>query len=768
MKAFLTKAASVSVLTCGVALLPQTAHADVMGWNDLKDAVNAGQSISLGMDIDAAGNVPEWNGGKETLVGNNYKINGNNYNGFVVNNGSLSFSNLEGREFNRFLSNLSTGIDPDSDSEMYSVSVNDSVFKKNSLVFADGKGGGVIYNNGKLEVSNTEFESNSVVAARGDTAWSGMGGAIHNNGTAEIENSAFITNSAEKGGAIYNSGTLTVTGGKFEGNKASSGGAIYSAGNLILNSGSGLSFSGNTNELLGEYNDIYMDNADLSVKADGGDVTFEGGIYGQNYNINIDGSKENKVTIKRYGIVSANSVTLKSTTLELFNGILEPPSDMAPSMRIGDFTFENSPTLLLNVYISHPETGAPSSPYIEASGDVKGSANIVINPDTDQVLSPNQSLVFLKAPNDDLSTETSFKVSRVFLSPYMWNTKVEYGDGVGSTWYIYMTEELNNSGDGSRILTPEIVAYIGAQGIALEQHRNMVTSIRDKVASNKFPAQGKYGMYEDHYRNQTGLNMWFNPIYSYSSLSSPVDWTADIMGADIGFDIQGDISNKLGIFASYRYGDYDFSGKGEKFASPLGSNIEDNSFMAGLYYRYDHDNFWSFSTLYGGNHSMDISVDDNAVSESAKATQFGGSFEIGHTFVPSYNLTLEPSLGVFYTMIDVDGINDDYGKTAEYDTLHEFEGEAALKLEKTFDYGYGYGKIYLKPSILQTFAIGNSVTINGSKDVDTSEDQTLGRIEIGGRYAIDSKMSLYGYINYTGGSDYENMATGIGFNYRLQ
>ena len=64
MKAFLTKAASVSVLTCGVALLPQTAHADVMGWNDLKDAVNAVQSVSLGMDIDAAGNVPEWNGGK--------------------------------------------------------------------------------------------------------------------------------------------------------------------------------------------------------------------------------------------------------------------------------------------------------------------------------------------------------------------------------------------------------------------------------------------------------------------------------------------------------------------------------------------------------------------------------------------------------------------------------------------------------------------------------------------------------------------------------
>jgi outer membrane autotransporter protein len=50
--------------------------------------------------------------------------------------------------------------------------------------------------------------------------------------------------------------------------------------------------------------------------------------------------------------------------------------------------------------------------------------------------------------------------------------------------------------------------------------------------------------------------------------------------------------------------------------------------------------------------------------------------------------------------------------------------------------------------------------------VDSLDDQTLGRIELGGRYALDGKMSLYGYVNYTTGSDYDDIAAGLGFNYR--
>lgn len=778
MKAFFSKAACVSALSCGLSVLPFAARADVYGWNDLKDAISSGQSIALGDDVESAGDMPVWASGSENVSGSGHTFWGNDYNGFIIQNGALYFSDVTAENFNRFLSNLSTGIDPDSDPEdpeMYTVNIINGIFRNNTEAYAEEKGGSVVYNEGTVKIDNSTFVNNQVVGDRGGDVsdfqnWQGSGGAIHNTGTAVITNSEFKGNSAAKGGAVYNTGSLTVTGGSFTDNNAMSGGAIYSSGDLTLNSGTGLMFSGNSSDWYAELdmvghgsNDIYMDNAKLTINASGGDVAFSDGINGVNYDVTISGTGENSVFLRGSGLQGAKSVLLNGANVELFGG--------SSSSGIGaeSLSFANSPTITLNITMQHPLTGGPVSPYMEITGDVSGSANLVIKPDSDEVLSPDNSLVFLRALNDDLSTETDFKVTRVYLSPYMWDVKVESGESdTGSVWSVYMTEELNNGGDGSRILTPEIVAYIGAQGIALEQHRNMVASVRDKVASNKFPAQGKYGMREDHFRNQTGLNMWVNPTYSYASLSAPVDWDANITGGDFGFDVQEDLYNKLGIFGSYRYGEYEFSGDGEAFASPLGSDIKDSSFMAGLYYRYDKGNFWSFATVYGGKHSFDISVEDGAVSETTSAGQFGGSLEIGHTYVPAYNLTLEPSLGVFYTMVDMDDIADDYGKTAEYDMLHQIEGEVSLKLEKTFDYGYGYSKVYLKPSLIKTFVTGNSVAINGLQDVDTYDNQTLGRIELGGRYAVDGRLSLYGYVNYTTGNDYNNASVGAGFNYRFQ
>lgn len=759
MKAFFTKAACVPSLLFGLAVMLPEARADVYGWNDLKDAINSGQSIVLADDVESAENLPVWTtAGSENVSGSGHRFIGSGYSGFVIQDGQLYFSDVEAEGFNRFLSNLSTNINPDSDPdepEMYTINVVDSVFRENALTSDAGNGGGAVYNSGTMNIRNSQFFSNSAEGSNG--------GAVANTQTMDISDSVFKNNSADKGGAIYNTGTLTITGGEFADNLGTTGGAIYSSGDLLLNSGGGLTFSGNGNGT----NDIYMEHADLTVKVSGGDVTFGSGISGSGYNLVINGNDANSVVIKGSGISGAESVTLNGGIIDVFGGI-DPMGNRSGGIKTNNLVFSSDPSIILNVKIADELTGAPNSPVINVSGDVSGSANLIIKPDTDGVLSPDTSIVFLEAPNDDLATETSFKVSRVYLSPYLWDTKVEYGDGSGSTWYIYMTEELNTGGDGSRILTPEIVAYIGAQGVVLEQHRNMVTSVRDKVASNKFPAQGKYGMREDHFYNQTGINMWVNPVYSYASLSAPVDWDADITGGDFGFDIQGDLYNKLGIFGSYRYGEYEFSGDGEAFASPLGSDIKDSSFMAGLYYRYDKNNFWSFATLYGGKHNLDISVEDGAVSETTAARQFGGSLEVGHSYVPWHNLTLEPSLGVFYTMVDTDDITDSLGKSAEYDMLHQIEGELSLKLEKTYDYGYGYGKIYLKPSVIQTFVTGNSVAVNGLNDVDTYDNQTLGRIELGGRYAVDGHLSLYGYLNYTAGSDYDNASVGAGFNYRFQ
>ena len=83
--------------------------------------------------------------------------------------------------------------------------------------------GGVIYNDGVVNLSNTVLENNIA----GD-----VGGAIVNRGTMTIADSTFRNNTAEdEGGAIYadRNGTLTVTNTLFENNLSNSsyGGAIY-------------------------------------------------------------------------------------------------------------------------------------------------------------------------------------------------------------------------------------------------------------------------------------------------------------------------------------------------------------------------------------------------------------------------------------------------------------------------------------------------------------------------------------------------------------
>ena len=78
----------------------------------------------------------------------------------------------------------------------------------------------------------------------------------------------------------------------------------------------------------------------------------------------------------------------------------------------------------------------------------------------------------------------------------------------------------------------------------------------------------------------------------------------------------------------------------------------------------------------------------------------------------------------------------------------------------------GWTKIGYTEQDVREFNFGNDVTITHLGEVDSLDDQTLGRIELGGRYAVDDKMNLYGYVNYTMGSDYDDMTAGLGFMYR--
>ena len=170
---------------------------------------------------------------------------------------------------------------------------------------------------------------------------------------------------------------------------------------------------------------------------------------------------------------------------------------------------------------------------------------------------------------------------------------------------------------------------------------------------------------------------------------------------------------------------------------------------------------WLFATVYGGVQQADAKTDDKIAKFDTDGIEFGAGIEAGHTFALSNDLTLDPSLGLYYTQINFDDAKDNVGKEYDWKDIKHLEAELGAKLEKQID----YAKIYVKPSVIQTITSGDSVKITGLNKLSTYDDATLGRIELGGRYGFTDALSAYGWVNYTFGSGYDATAFGAGVSY---
>ena len=414
---------------------------------------------------------------------------------------------------------------------------------------------------------------------------------------------------------------------------------------------------------------------------------------------------------------------------------------------------------------------------LNINGNVEGTTKLVLYPTSAKDIT-GESIVFAQSSNDTTGTEDSFTVYRVYRSPYMFKVDMTGGGTTEHEWYLTMTDEKNEFAgvepgeqpdpevpdidipdiDIPDIDIPtapvygEVVVYGALPAAALEQTRNMVDNVGGQVAATRM---------QDAAAN---YNLWVNPTYYTSNIDSPFAIDADIWGIEAGGDIQRDIHNRLGVFFSYRQGEYDMNGNGDKYRSPVSSEIDIDSYIAGLYYRYDHNNWYAFATLYGGIQEADIKTDDGMKSDT-DGVEFGASIEAGYDYALTDSVTLTPELGVFYTQVNYDDASDNVGKSASYDDARQIELEAGVKLSKTFMLDEGFASVYVKPSVVQTIVDGEDVNITGLGDVEALDDATLGRIEIGGRYGFTTNLSAYGWANYTFGSDYDATTFGLGLNY---
>ena len=409
---------------------------------------------------------------------------------------------------------------------------------------------------------------------------------------------------------------------------------------------------------------------------------------------------------------------------------------------------------------------------LNVNGNVEGTTKLVLYPTSDKDIR-GESILFAQSTNDTTGNADSFKVWRVYRSPYMFETKYTKTGENANKWELEMNDTVNPDAGaepdfpeinaiGKAEVAPEVIGYQSVTAAAVAQNANLIYNVMNKVTDNRLYCPG-CGFYDYYWNGEAFHNLWVNPVYTSLSIKSPTEIDADVWGIEAGGDLQHDLNNKLGLFVSYRKGSYDMNGDGKHYYSTVGSEIDIDSYLAGLYYRYDRNNWYAFATLYGGIQQADIKTDDGIKSDT-DGVEFGASLEAGYDYNLTDTVYLTPSLGVFYTQVNYDDATDNVGKKAEYNDLKQIELEAGVKLTKAFRLDEGYANVYVKPSVVQTLVDGDEVNITGLGKVNTLDDETLGRIELGGRYGFTENLSAYGWANYTFGSDYDATTVGLGLN----
>lgn len=412
----------------------------------------------------------------------------------------------------------------------------------------------------------------------------------------------------------------------------------------------------------------------------------------------------------------------------------------------GDYTAKSGALLHVNVN-SEKEV----SDVLKIDGDVKGNTGVVAHIVSADV-KPENKILFVEAPNDDASTAADFSIYRVYGSAYNWGTVHE-----NNNWY------LNGNSDE---VTGEVVAYAGLPSAAFEQTRNVVGNVFAKAANDKDNC-GNCGLYDHAWDGKKLSNLWVVPGYHSAKVDSPFEFDADIYGLEAGYDVQLNPYHKFGLFVSYRQGEYDFSGKGDDYYAKTGGSIDIDSYLAGLYYRYDTQikgrSARLMSSLYGGWQKAGLKSDDG-VKADTDGLEYGAALEAGVVFMPATDVMVEPTVGVRYVHIDFDTVRDGLGKTARYDDVSETELEFGVKAEKTFEYGDGYAKLFVKPSVVQTFGDGD-VRITSLGSVSGLEDMTLGRVIVGGSMDFTKQLNGFADVGYTFGGDYRDLNFNLGVNY---
>lgn len=608
--------------------------------------------------------------------------------------------------------------------------------------------GGALSNQGKINQISGSFVENSAKAGRG-----AYGGAIYNDAQIGTLHANFINNSAAGqsealGGAIYHDSdaALHILNSSFYGNKVESenlaqGGAVYANNVHIEANGADSVFKGNTANA--KSNAVYIDNGSLTLTAqNNGNIIFDDAIDGEQYDVITKGDNSGEIVF--------NTTVDNVRDFNMTNGSRVHLGTDA-NIYTDNFNATNG-VLTLDVMVDK-DANSIHNGVITVDGNITGKTNVIINSLNEDKLADDSDAygLFVQAPNDTVQSTSAFTISRVVGSPYMWSAVRNYqGEQNGSNWYFALD-------DSTHEFNPEVGAYAAMQTAAIEQNRGLSRKVGDGLHVNR-----NKGCCDKKFR--TDKETWINADYTYAEIDAPSDMEAKIKGVTAGLDLAANRYHRLGLFGAYRQGDYTLSGKGD-FFSKTGSEMDIDSYLGGLYYYYGRNKWSVLATAFAGKQDINMKTDDKIAHASTDAMQYGAGLEIGRQFYLPYAWIIEPSLGLYYTALDLDGFTDNLGKTVDFDLMHYVEAELGLRFEHLFCLDGWTTKFYAKPSIIQTFANGNETRITSLVKSKSSDNQTLGRMEIGAKFGLSPAFSAYTSAHYTMGDEYKAYGVDAGLVY---
>lgn len=665
------------------------------------------------------------------------------------------------------------------------------LFSSNSATGeANGQGGAVYVKSGIVnfdlaDKSSLGFENNTAVQAGGALS-------IQQNGTFELTNSDsgniyFKANSAVKqGGAIYNEGTITLDSGKgninFEQNTAEKGGAIYNTGvfKVKLGENGQLTFASNSDSL---YNS--------------GTFAVEGNsLSTSTVNLNADVLGNGIFSLKDSKLVMANASIDKNQKLNVVNGFIDMQGSSQLYLKSGDILSDTNISTVESAVINY--TASESAPDIRLANTlthagilnaqdgvistisvnnlVGNNGSIYLDVDssnnTSDVLKVNNSAsgtINVKLSNGEVLNNEGVKIKFAETATdsgfnftfqnddtvYTLETVKEEKDGVLS-WYLYH--------GGS--VRAEVVNYLMLPRAAVEQTRAINLDISANDNSPRIRYEYGYGNKLRRVQDDNSkVSLWVSPVYRQATFKSPVETKGDIVGGDFSLNVNLSESSKTGLFVSYRTGSYDQNGEnGQYYNKTAKTSLDLDSTLIGLYYHKYFSQFYLKGMAYAG--EQKANVDSGEVTASAKAIQGGAEVEMGYNAKVSKRATLTPMAKASYDYINFDEFTDSSGKKTSYDTIHDIEVEAGLKLSYNFNNAKQLPTVgYLKGSVVQLLENGGSATVQNVKFDDMLKNETSGRVEIGLDAMLTKNFAIGGFGNYTAGSDYNGFAVGGNMKY---